>query len=73
MPCKSALAGLSQVLNFFVIDLNHRVTMLKINASNLKTWRCQNLWDLISLSLSDVVLFTIVLDLSATLLNRQAL
>ena len=53
MPCKPALLGLSQVSNFFVIDLNHRMTMLKINVSNLETWRCQNLWDLISVSLKD--------------------
>ncbi len=46
MPCKSALSGLSQVPNFFVIDLNHRMTMLEINVSNLETWRCQNLLDL---------------------------
>ena len=37
MPCKPALARISQVSNFFVIDLNHRITMLKINVSNLKT------------------------------------
>jgi len=28
------------------------MTMLKINVSNLETWRCQNLWDLISVFLS---------------------
>ncbi len=43
--------GLSQVPNFFVICFYHRITMRKTNASNLETWRCQNLWDLIRVSL----------------------
>ena len=44
--------GLSQFPNFFVIDFNHRMTMLKTNASNLENWRCQNSTRLIRVSLT---------------------